>query len=57
MGFEIMDIRLSGYQREGYQDISRSGRTNNLISCLPDIHFLIFWYPDILIEGYGNADY
>ncbi len=40
------DIRLSGDQEEGYQEIRVSGTKINLISRYPDNQFLITRYPD-----------
>ncbi len=57
MVIKIRNIRIPGNQREGHQDTSGSAMTNNLMSWYADIHNLIFWSPDKLTKGSGNADY
>ena len=44
---QLQDIRQSGQQAAGYQDIRISGK-NTLVRRWPDTHYLITWYSDNL---------
>ncbi|MGB3478205.1 MAG: hypothetical protein WBB67_03495 [bacterium] len=50
-GIRWKGIRLSENQDEGYQKIRTSGSNHYLVSWCPDIHFLIFRYPDNLFSN------